>query len=143
MTRRAQRGRNTADAVASPRAAGLRLDKWLWAARLYKTRALASEAIEAGQVRVDGERAKAARIVEPGDRVDIRRGGLSWDLLVAAVDDRRGPASAAAALYREDPQSLAKRQAAIAERRAAAEVRTPGRPTKRDRRALEDFLNEP
>ena len=143
MTRRSRR-HGDPEPVATPRAGeALRLDKWLWAARLFQTRALACAAVEGGQVRVNDERVKPARAVRPGDRLEIRRSGLVWELEVLGVDDHRGPARVAATLYHEDPACAAKRQAAIAERRAAAAAGSPGRPTKRDRRALEDFLSEP
>ena len=131
-------GRGSDDAVAR-----VRLDKWLWAARFCRTRALACESIETGQVRVDGERVKPSRGVKAGDRVTVRKGGLAWELEVVALAERRGSATDAAALYREDAASAAARGEEIARRRAAAPPRFPGRPTKRDRRALDDFLNEP
>lgn len=124
-------------------AAGVRVDKWLWAARFYKTRTLATAAIVAGHVRVNDERAKPAHALKVGDRVGVRKGPLAWELAVVALADRRGPATEAAKLYAEDPSSRAKREEAIAQRRAATAERFPGRPTKRDRRALDDFLNEP
>lgn len=119
-----------------------RLDKWLWAARLYKTRALACAAIESGQVRVDDDRVKPSRAVRPGDRIVVRKGGLAWALTVNGCSTRRGPASEAALLYAEDPASVAARQEAIQARRMATSG-VAGRPTKRDRRSLEDFLSEP
>jgi ribosome-associated heat shock protein Hsp15 len=120
-----------------------RLDKWLWAARFYRTRALACEAIETGHVRVDGERAKPSRAVKAGDRVAVRKGSVAWEFEVVALAERRGSATEAAKLYREDEASVAAREKEIALRRAAAAPRFPGRPTKRDRRALDDFLDEP
>jgi ribosome-associated heat shock protein Hsp15 len=122
--------------------ARVRLDKWLWAARFYRTRSLAADAIEAGQVRVDGERVKPAHGVRPAARVMIRKRDLAWDVEVLAVSERRGPAPEAALLYRETAESAATRERAIAER-AKARAAATGRPTKRDRRKLEDFLNEP
>jgi len=123
----------------------VRFDKWLWAARFYKTRTLAAQAIDAGQARVDDERVKPAHAVRVGARVTVRRQGLVWDAEVIALSDRRGSAADAALLYRESPDSVAARARAIAERQAAlaAQTRFTGRPTKRDRRKLEDFLNEP
>jgi ribosome-associated heat shock protein Hsp15 len=122
---------------------GVRLDKWLWAARFYKTRALACEAIENGHVRVDAEQVKPARMLKVGDRVGVRKGVLVWNVAVVALDDKRGSATVAAGLFAEDEASIAARTEAIALRRAAAPPRFPGRPTKRDRRALDDFLDEP
>ncbi|HSV17321.1 MAG TPA: RNA-binding S4 domain-containing protein [Casimicrobiaceae bacterium] len=132
-------------ASAAPDAAlaRLRVDKWLWAARFYRTRTLASAAVEAGQVRVNGERVKPAHAVTAGASVEVRRQGLAWIVVVTALADRRGSARDAALLYRETDESAAARAAAIAERAANAAARVPGRPTKRDRRKLEDFLNEP
>ncbi|HEY5862778.1 MAG TPA: RNA-binding S4 domain-containing protein [Casimicrobiaceae bacterium] len=123
----------------------VRFDKWLWAARFYKTRTLAAQAIDAGQARVDDERVKPAHAVRVGLRVTVRRQGLVWDVEVIALSDRRGSAADAALLYRESAESVAARGRAIAERQAAlaAQTRFTGRPTKRDRRKLEDFLNEP
>ena len=124
--------------------AKLRIDKWLWAARFYKTRTLAVAAIEAGQVRVNDERVKPARAVHAGERVTVRRGGYEWQVEVTGVSERRGSATDAAALYAETEASVRAREEAIANRKAAA-ASDPraGRPTKRERRKLEDFLNEP
>ena len=123
----------------------VRFDKWLWAARFYRTRTLAAQAIEAGHARVEDTRVKPAHAVRAGERVSVRRQGLVWDIEVLAPSDRRGSAADAALLYRESAESIAARERAIAERRAAlaAQARFSGRPTKRDRRKLEDFLNEP
>jgi len=123
----------------------LRIDKWLWAARFYKTRSLATAAVEAGQVRVDGARVRASRAVRAGNLVEVRKGSFAWTIEVLAVDERRGSATAAAALYRERDDSRTAREEEQARRRAAAASAPllPGRPTKRDRRKLEDFLNEP
>ena len=123
----------------------LRLDKWLWAARFYKTRTLAAQAVDAGQVRVAGERVKTAHAVRTGERVSIRKAGYVWDVTVTALSDRRGGAAEAALLYKEDEASIAAREELAKQRKAAADAspRYPGRPTKRQRRKLEDFLNEP
>jgi ribosome-associated heat shock protein Hsp15 len=123
----------------------LRIDKWLWAARFYKTRTLAAEAIDAGHVRVGGERVKTAHPVRIGERVSLRKGGYVWEITVTALSDRRGGAPEAALLYKEDDASIAAREELAKQRRAAAEAspRHSGRPTKRQRRKLEDFLNEP
>ena len=128
---------------AAPAAGRVRLDKWLWAARFYKTRTLAAQAIDAGQVRLHGERVKPAHAVSAGALVEVRKATLAWTVEVIDVAERRGSASEAALLYRETAESAAKRAQAIAERAAAAAVRGSGRPTKKDRRKLEDFLNEP
>ena len=140
--RKAERAAAPSHAVAH--AARVRLDKWLWAARFYKTRTLAAFAIETGHVRVDDTRIKPAHAVRVGERITIRKGALAWRLIVVACSDRRGGAADAAKLYAETPESLAAREQRIAEQRAASRLaRFPGRPTKRDRRRLEDFLNEP
>ena len=132
-------------ATASDAIAKLRIDKWLWAARFYKTRSLAAAAIDAGHVHVNGERVKTSRAVHAGERVTLRKGGLVWDVEVLGVAERRGSATDAARMYLEPDASRAAREAEIARRRAVAatDPRFDGRPTKRDRRKLEDFLNEP
>ncbi|MBS0321566.1 MAG: hypothetical protein JSR18_13560 [Proteobacteria bacterium] len=123
----------------------VRLDKWLWAARLFKTRALAVTAIDAGQVRIDDARVKPAHTVRPGMRISVRRAGLVLEVDVRALSARRASATIAATLYAETAGSVERRERFLAERAAAAAQvpRFPGRPTKRDRRKLEDFLNEP
>lgn len=121
----------------------VRIDKWLWAARFFRTRSLAAEAIDAGHVRVDGERAKAAHPVRVTSRVTIRKRELAFDVEVLDVSERRGSASQAALLYRETAESAAARERIANERTQARAGSTPTRPTKRDRRKLEDFLNEP
>ena len=123
----------------------IRFDKWLWAARFYKTRSLCVQAIDAGQARVNGDRAKPARAMRVGESVSIRKSGIVCEVLITALSDRRGSATDAALLYRETEASAAAREAAQLERRSAelAQPRFPGRPTKRERRKLEDFLNEP
>ena len=120
----------------------VRLDKWLWAARFYRTRTLAADAIESGQVRLDGERVKPAHPVRRGSRVSIRKRDLAWDVDVLGSSERRGPAAEAALLYRETAESTQARERVIAEHKIA-HAAAAGRPTKRDRRRLEDFLNEP
>jgi len=124
---------------------GIRFDKWLWAARFYRTRTLAAQAIEAGQARLAGERVKPAHAVRSGDAVSVRRHGLVWEVEVTGLSDRRGSATDASALYRETPESVAVRTGELLRRQAAAaaEPRFAGRPTKRDRRKLADFLSEP
>ena len=123
---------------------GLRLDKWLWAARFYKTRTLAAQAIDAGQARLNDDRVKPAHAVRVGDAISIRKHGVVWSVAVTAVADRRGSAAAAALLYRESAESAAMRSEEALRRKAAAAVETgyTGRPTKRQRRQLADFLDE-
>lgn len=134
----------SAAAAAAEQPARVRLDKWLWAARFYKSRGLASEAIDAGHVKVGGERVKPARGVKVGDRLTIWRGGRAWEIDVTGLAERRGNASAAARLYAETAASVAARDAEIARRRdAKVSFESGRRPTKRSRRRLEDFLAEP
>jgi ribosome-associated heat shock protein Hsp15 len=117
----------------------VRLDKWLWAARFYKTRSLASEAIAGGKVQVNGDRAKRARPLQVGDEVRVRQGPYEHLVVVRALSARRGPAAAAAELYEERPESRAAREAMALQLRTlhAAFVTEKGRPTKRDRREIE------
>lgn len=118
----------------------VRLDRWLWAARFFKTRNLAQQAIGGGHVHLNGQRVKAARAVRPGDRLEITRGEERLEIEVLALASRRGPAPAARALYAESAASLAARAAAQQIRRDLAGTRPPpGRPDKRDRRRLIDF----
>ncbi len=123
----------------------MRLDKWLWAARFFKTRTDAVQAIETAKVRRDGERCKPAQSVRVGDQYSIVRDNLTWNVEVTGLSEQRGPASAAALLYREPEESIAARLEIIAQRKAAM-VNAPqwkGRPSKRQRRKIEDFLAEP
>lgn len=123
----------------------MRLDKWLWAARFFKTRALAQQAIESGKVRHDGERCKPAHTVRVGDRYAIVRENLVWKVEVVALSDQRGSATIASGLYSEAQESIAARTELVAQRRLAM-INAPqlkGRPTKRQRRKIEDFLAEP
>jgi len=132
-------------AASDPAApARVRLDKWLWVARFYRTRSVAALAITAGHVRVDDQRIKPSRLAAAGERVVLRRDGLVWDIVVLALSDRRGDAAAAGELYRESPQSIATRTEEIARRKAAAATAptSPGRPTKRERRKLRAFFEE-
>ena len=118
----------------------MRLDKWLWAARFYKTRALAVQEIERGRVQVAGANAKPSRDLRPGDVVTLRQGLVSREVQVRALSTQRGPAPVAQRLYEETPASVAAREQAAATRRIAPEPAhaiEQGRPTKRDRRALD------
>ena len=119
----------------------VRLDKWLWAARFFKTRSLAAEAIAGGKVQVNGDRAKRARPLQVGDEVRVRQGAYEFYVVVRALSGRRGPASAAAELYEERPESRAARETLALQLKSlhAAFVPEKGRPTKRDRRDLERF----
>ena len=125
--------------------AGLRIDKWLWAARFYKTRGLASEAVGGGKVHVNGERCKPARRVHPGDRLTIHRGPQVWELDVVELNDQRRPAREAQALYEETPESQARREAESERRRAeraVADSAPSRRPDKRERRKIRRFIRQ-
>jgi ribosome-associated heat shock protein Hsp15 len=113
----------------------MRIDKWLWAARFFKTRSLATEAVAAGHVRVDGTRVKPAREVRIGDTVEVRRDTFTWTVVVRGVAERRGPASEAAALYEETKESQENRERHRAELRLSHPFGE--RPTKQDRRRLD------
>lgn len=121
-----------------------RLDKWLWAARFFKTRPLAVEAINGGKVHLDGQRAKPGRSVRPGTKLSIHKGQLEWQVEVKAISKQRRPASEAALLFEEDEQSRLKRQELVQERRTAGpSLRVEGgRPTKRDRRRLSELTGK-
>lgn len=129
--------------MAKPSAANAeekyRLDKWLWAARFYKTRSLAAQAVEGGKVLLNDDRVKPAKAVKVGDALIVRAGWSEFAIVVSALSDRRGPASEAAKLYQETPESKLKREHAAAVRRAnPLPVFTfKGRPTKRDRRKMQ------
>ena len=118
--------------------ATVRLDKWLWAARFFKTRSLASEAVDTGKVKVDGERVKPARNLRLGDEVSIDNGAETWEVAVRGLSDKRGAAPVARLLYAETPASIARRDQQTQERKLFREPGTTikGRPTKRDRRQL-------
>ncbi len=118
---------------------GIRIDKWLWAARFFKTRSLASEAVERGRVRVNGERCKPARALKLGDLLDIDNGSTEWQVRVLALSDKRGPATVARQLYEDTPEGLQRQQENAERRRLFAEPADSihGRPTKRDRRQLD------
>jgi ribosome-associated heat shock protein Hsp15 len=117
----------------------VRLDKWLWAARFYKTRSLAAEAVEKGKVEVNGERAKRAKLLQAGDSLTIRLGPYQHLVTVRAVSERRGPASFAAKLYEESAEGRKAREAMQIQVKAAQSVPgyDRGRPTKKDRRDIE------
>ena len=119
----------------------VRIDKWLWAARFFKTRTLAAEAIEGGKVEVNGERAKRARALQPGDELRIRMAPYEHVIVVRALSNRRGPASEAALLYEETEASRKARERLSEQLRSThvAFAYEEGKPTKRDRRELERF----
>jgi ribosome-associated heat shock protein Hsp15 len=119
----------------------LRIDKWLWAARFFKTRSLATDEIDKGRVAINGQEAKPAREVKVGDTVAVRREGLTRTVVVRGVSDVRGPAPVAQQLYEETPESLQERAKAAEQRRYAREPALAiehGRPTKRGRRELDE-----
>jgi len=117
----------------------VRLDKWLWAARFYKTRGLSAEAIDSGKIEVNGERAKRSRLVQAGDKLRIRMGPYEHIIVVKGVSERRGSAPIAQALYEEDPEGKKAREVMAAHVRAmnANTGYESGRPTKKDRRDIE------
>ena len=119
----------------------MRLDKWLWTARFYKTRSLASDAVDGGKVKLNGAATKPAKDVKIGDRLPIRAGDQDWEVIVQGVNEQRRPASEAQLLYQETPASIQNRtQAAELRKIAPAPVADHmGRPTKRDRRELNRF----
>jgi ribosome-associated heat shock protein Hsp15 len=118
-------------------ASAVRLDKWVWAARFFKTRQLAIEAIAAGHVDVNGERAKPAKLIRVGDELTLRKPPYSTELVVRAIGEKRVSAPLARELYDEKPESIAARQVLQAELRDMPPPLFKGRPTKQDRRALE------
>jgi ribosome-associated heat shock protein Hsp15 len=119
----------------------MRIDKWLWAARFFKTRSLASGAIDLGRVRADGERIKPAREVRLGDKLEITIGEARIEVIVRGLSEMRGPAPVARRLYEETAESTERRQRRAEVRRYGAEpaASIQGRPTKRDRRKLESL----
>ena len=126
----------------SPDSAGpARLDRWLWAARFYKTRALAVEAIDGGKVQINGHRVKRSRLVRPGDLIRLRQGPYEYRVSVLRVSDRRGPPPEAALLYQESSESREARERVAVQLKTVHQIFTPapGRPTKRDRRELDRF----
>lgn len=122
----------------------VRLDKWLWAARFYKTRSLATEAVGGGKVEVNGERAKPAKAVKPGDEIRLRLGPYEHVLIVRQLSERRGPATAAQMLYEETQASREDRERLAAQLRMAPPTfvyEEKGRPTKKDRRDLSRLID--
>ena len=119
----------------------IRIDKWLWAARFFKTRSLAAEAVTGGKVEVNGARAKPSRNVRIGDSLSIRRGPYEWAVIIKGVTDLRGPAAKAQLLYEETKESIRKREAISVQLKfeRPPEFDLPGRPSKKDRRAMVKF----
>ncbi|MEQ8802882.1 RNA-binding S4 domain-containing protein [Haliea sp.] len=123
----------------------LRLDKWLWAARFFKTRSLAKAAIEGGKVQLDGQRVKVSKEVAVGDRLQIRQGWDQREVVVEALSDQRRSAPEAQQLYAETEASVAKRESEAAARKAAGGMieRPAHRPTKKQRRQIHRFKEQP
>ncbi len=119
----------------------MRIDKWLWAARFFKTRSLAAQAVDSGKVHWNGERCKPAREIRVGDNLRVRVGETEWQVAVRVLSDRRGPASVAQTLYEETSGSKARREEQAAMRKLTKEPARDikGRPTKRDRRQLSNW----
>ncbi len=123
---------------------GVRLDKWLWAARFFKTRSQAAEAINGGKIQLNGKRAKRAKHVNPGDEVRVRKGPYEQLVVVRGLAEKRGPAKIAQTLYEETADSLQKREMLTIQLKSAPETsfRTKGRPTKRERRDIDRFKRD-
>lgn len=118
---------------------GVRIDKWLWAARFFKTRSLATEAVGGGKVKLNGATVKPARDVKPGDRLEIHNGETRWEVVVLGLSEKRGPATEARKLYEETAESIVAREAEQMRRKFSADpaAELHGRPTKRDRRRMD------
>ena len=121
----------------------VRVDKWLWAARFFKTRTLAKTAIEGGKVQIDGQRLKVSREIGPGDILRVRQGWDEREIIVTAVSDQRRGAPIAQTLYEETPESMARRARAAEARKAAGAMAKPSqKPGKHERKALERLRNQ-
>ena len=122
----------------------VRIDKWLWASRFYKTRSLAADAVDGGKVQVNGERVKPAKLLKPGDALSIRNGPYAWDITVLILGERRGSAAEAAKLYSESDDSRKVRVEKIAMIKSERQSNPfpGGRPTKRARRQIIKFIRE-
>ncbi len=119
----------------------IRIDKWLWAARFFKTRSLAAEAVSGGKVEIDGARARPSRAVRLGNQISVRRGPYEWVVIVKGMTKNRGPASQAQLLYEETDESMRRRQEIVAQLKLERppEFDAPGRPSKKNRRAMQRF----
>ncbi len=122
----------------------MRLDKWLWAARFFKTRSLAAEAINGGKIHLNGQRVKPGKEIGVGARLEISKDQYVWDITVTALNAQRRPAREAVLMYQETPESLAKRQAEIERRRLEHDLggQSEQRPDKKDRRQIHRFKRE-
>ena len=121
----------------------MRIDKWLWAARFYKTRSLAQQAVEGGKITLNGERVKPSKELKTGDRLLIRIGAFEWAICVKQLSDKRGSATVARTLYEESADSQARReqQSALKKLNLEPAAERHGRPTKRERRQLDNLRN--
>jgi ribosome-associated heat shock protein Hsp15 len=122
----------------------VRIDKWLWASRFYKTRSLAADAVDGGKVQVNGERVKPAKLLKPGDALSLRNGPYAWNITVLVLSERRGSASEAAKLYSESEESRKAREEKVAMMKSERQSNPfpGGRPTKRARRQIIKFIRE-
>ena len=122
----------------------VRLDKWLWAARFFKTRSLASKAVSGGHVHLNGQRAKSSRLITVGEVLSVRKGTMAFTVTVLGLHDRRGPASQAQLLYEESADSIAQREEVQLQRRliTAQGGRPERRPDKRQRRKIREFIKK-
>ena len=129
---------------ASTHVEPVRIDKWLWAARFYKTRALASDAVKSGKVHVDGVKVKPGKTMRAGEKLEIRQGYVTRTIIVRALSGKRGPASQAVMLYQETEESIASRENLRVTRQAQPALRDAGmgRPTKRERRHIISFTDK-
>jgi len=125
--------------MVSPETPSVRLDRWLWAARLFKTRSLAAQAVAGGKVHVDGRPAKPARRIAGGERLVVTKGPERPELDVEGLAEKRGPASVARTLYTETPESIERRERHREQRRLAARAAPARRPERRDRRRLAEI----
>ena len=125
-------------------ASRVRIDKWLWAARFYKTRSLAADAVEGGKAQVNGERVKPAKVLKIGDTLSIRNGHFAWEIAVLALSERRGSASEASKLYSESDRSKKEREEKSALLKIERQLNPfpGGRPTKKARRQIIKFVRE-
>ena len=117
----------------------MRIDKWLWAARFFKTRQIAIDAVNAGRVGVNGERVKPSKMVKAGDQLLLRKPPVEYSLTIKGISDKRGSATIAKTLFEETPESIAAREKVVAELRDMPPPIFRGRPTKKDRRTLEQW----
>ena len=122
----------------------VRIDKWLWAARFYKTRSLSADAVEGGKAQLNGERVKPAKLLKVGDMLNIRNGHFAWEITVLALSERRGSATEAAKLYSESDQSKKEREekSALLKVERQSNPFPGGRPTKKARRQIIKFIRE-